>query len=247
MEPVLVDVPEWVPGRPTLVCVPHAGAGLGLFSRWRSQVEPVANLVIARLPGREDLFHEDPLETVEAMVDRIAPEMAARALEDYVLFGHCTGGLVAYELAQRLRRDGISPPRALVVSSTPAPNSMLVEGQMHGLPDEELKAYMVRFGNGSVDDVPDELWELVEPMIRADFKAAEVATYSTEPLDVPIVVFRATNDDLIAAGNEVRWRDFTRAGYRVVMFPATHFLIDTCATEAVDQLLAVATDGDVRG
>ena len=193
MADVLVDVVSRAgSGRPTVLCVPHAGAGAGAYSRWGAILELVADLTIARLPGREDLCFVDPLATLSEITTAIAGDLAGRAPGPLVLYGHCTGGLLAYELAHTLRTAGQTVDR-LVVSSAPRPGTTPPDRYLHRLGDDGLKAYMVGFAGGDADEVDDELWELVEPAIRADLVAAELGQYTVDPLDVPVAAIRGAS------------------------------------------------------
>jgi surfactin synthase thioesterase subunit len=227
-------------GRPGLVCIPHAGAGVGLFSRWAPLLEPLADFAIVRLPGREELCFEKPLETMSEIVAALATELSERPHRDFFLFGHCTGGLVAYELAQELRRRGQRQPRALVVSSAPPPGTLQAPF-LHDAPDEELKKYIVSFSGGDPDDIPEELWELLAPAIRADLRAAALATYCAEPLDVPLRAFHGTEDVLLSSRAAWAWARYTRSAFGVTEFAASHFLIDTCGAALARELAAIMT------
>lgn len=237
---ILVDIATAPPGGCTLVCVPHAGAGVGPFSRWRAQRHPHVGLSVVRLPGRDDRCLEDPPDTMEEITAAILPELTHDRYDDLVLYGHCTGGLVAYELAQLIRRHGRRPPRALVVSSAVVPAVMPGAPRTHCYADERLKAYMLAFTPDGGTDVDDELWELIGPAIRADLRAAELADYSTEPLDVPIVALHGADDHVISRADMQLWAGYTRSTFTLTELPGGHVLLDTCAELLAREALSVA-------
>ena len=247
MADVLVDVVSTAgSGRPTVLCVPHAGAGAGGYSRWGAILEPVADFTIVRLPGREDLCFVDPLATLSEITTAIASDLAGRAPGPIVLYGHCTGGLLAYELAHTLRAAGHTVDR-LVVSSAPRPGTTPPDQYLHRLGDDGLKAYMVGFAGGGADEVDeevdDELWELVEPAIRADLVAAELGQYTPDPLDVPVAAIRGRHDDIIPIGNTRRWAECTSAGFELVELDCGHAMLDTRPAELAGELARLAVFG----
>ncbi len=227
---------------PTVLCVPHAGAGVGAYSRWGAILEPVADFTIARLPGREDLCFMDPLATLPEITTAIAGDLAGRTPGAIVLYGHCTGGLLAYELAHTLRAAGHTVDR-LVVSSAPRPGTTPPDQYLHRLDDDGLKAYMVGFTAGGADEVDDELWELVEPAIRADLVAAELGRYTPDPLDMPVAAIRGRHDDIIAIGNTRRWAECTSAGFELVELDCGHVILDTRSAELAGELARLAVFG----
>src|SRR3954447_26751260 len=85
----------------SLICIPHAGAGAALYYPWRP-LSQVASLWAVRFPGRENRLAEPALTSIHAMADALAASVAKIPARAMVLFGHCSGALVAYELAIRL-------------------------------------------------------------------------------------------------------------------------------------------------
>jgi amino acid adenylation domain-containing protein len=90
--------------RPPLFCVHGGGMNVLRFRSLAQQLDPaqpVYGLQWAGLDGRpvSDRI-EDVAETYLTSIRAVQPE------GPYRLAGHCYGGLVAYEMAQRLRREG---------------------------------------------------------------------------------------------------------------------------------------------
>jgi len=91
--------------RPPLFCV-HGGAGTILFyhelSRRLGPDQPFYGLQSRGIYGRNS-----PLRTVEEMAEHYLGELEQiRPCGPYHLVGYCFGGIVAYEMAQRLRERG---------------------------------------------------------------------------------------------------------------------------------------------
>jgi surfactin synthase thioesterase subunit len=124
-----------------LVCLPFAGAGASFYRSWLG-LSDVFDVIAAQLPGREGRLDEPPHRSVDATVADLLPDIvdAAHPNRRVVLFGHCTGAALAYELARALQAvDGIEVEH-LVVSGSGWPAAPL-HPPIAMLPDE---AFMER-------------------------------------------------------------------------------------------------------
>lgn len=190
--------------RARLVCLPWAGGGAGPFREWRNLVPPDTELLAVRWPGRESRLDEPPPTGLAAAVSGLADDLHPLPELPTVLFGHCSGGLFAFELARELRRRGAALPGRLVVASGEAPGR-LTEPRPIADVRTELAA------NGVTDPRilgdPDLLAVLAPPVL-ADLALSRSYVYESEPpLPVPVTVV-ATEEDL--AATPARWTDWQR-------------------------------------
>lgn len=177
---------------------PHVGAGCSAFAKCAEQLPPGLELWALNLPGRQARFLEPPktelLPLVDELAERLRPSLGSR----YALVGFCSGALLAFLVARRLRAAGAPPPERLIVVSQPAPDlpawSMLPA--LHLLPADAFWAKVQAFGG-----LPDELLaeqgyrEVLEPALRADFGLLAQYRYTAEPpLDLPITVVAGRAD-----------------------------------------------------
>ncbi|QEM80265.2 cytochrome P450 [Halomonas binhaiensis] len=115
-----VALSDWKVDAP-LFCVP----GLTGMPAYLSSLAPAFGtsrpLVAFQAPGADGLEH--PLGSVEELASRYIDEMKAIQPEGpYTLAGHSFGGLVAYEMAQRLSEQGASVHVLLLDTLTPSEN-----------------------------------------------------------------------------------------------------------------------------
>jgi surfactin synthase thioesterase subunit len=211
--------------RAGVVCVPHAGAGAAAYM-------PLGKMLdlpgwAARFPGRESRMHEAPLPTIAAMADELAPAVRALDVAELVLFGHCCGALVAYDVALRLRdRPGLS----LVVSACAAPG-----WPFDGMPsaadmsDEELTAQLAAAGGTDETLLRNKSFvEMVLPVYRADVLAVE--RYDHEPgrerLQIPVVVLAGKDDEDIPYAAFAAWARVTEGPFDIQLLDGGHFYLD---------------------
>jgi surfactin synthase thioesterase subunit len=227
-DPSLVPLNPGSTSSRALVCVPHAGAGVSVFRRWDS-LGGSASVWVVRLPGREKRILDRPLTSIHAMADSLTGPVQRLGAEDIVFFGHCSGALVAYELARRLEgKYGETVKRLrLIVSSQPAPSRRpVISRPAAQLPRRELLRRL-RDAGGTPDEVlaSDEIMAFLEPAIRADLAAAE--SYAGEPgsgrLAIEILAIAADGDPHLPYAALQEWREFTTGPFSAKVLDGAHF------------------------
>lgn len=210
-----------------LFCFPHAGGGASVYRAWSDDMAPEIEIWPVQLPGREHRFREPPLRSIQSVVEQLTTALQPYMDMPFAFFGHSMGALVAYELAQALRRGGRQTPVHLAVSGREAPHVRSPGGTMHDLSDHALMAALRRF-NGTPTDAlgHPELLHMVLPLLRADFEAHETYAYgASEPLDCPISAFGGLADPDVDRDSLAAWQRHTRGELVLRMFPGDHFFI----------------------
>ncbi|OLE37827.1 MAG: hypothetical protein AUG48_03440 [Actinobacteria bacterium 13_1_20CM_3_68_9] len=134
--PTPMRMPPWSDAQPPFVFV-HGPAGelLSLQNFRPSQMgRPVMGL---RGPGVD--LEEDPLTSVDALVDRHVRDLTAAGIEEPIaLVGSCMGGLVAFVLAQKLEAQGCKIAYLGLIEPPPADGNAVME-TVEELVDEQLR------------------------------------------------------------------------------------------------------------
>lgn len=227
-----------------LFCFPYAGGGGSVFVRTLAGLPPFIDLCPVQLPGRENRVSEPFLTSVAEVAEQAAEGLASHMEMPFALFGHSLGAIVAYELAQRLRRAGGPQPRHLLVSAHRAPQIDLPHERTWDLPDEEFKERLQEL-NGTPKEVleNEELQQLMFPLVRADFRLDETYEHpgGHEPLDCPVTVFGGRDDSETPERELAAWSEVTRGGFRLLMLEGDHFFIhshSSVLTGAIAQTMA---------
>ncbi|MEU3742387.1 alpha/beta fold hydrolase [Streptomyces sp. NPDC032198] len=211
-----------------LYAFPHAGAGVTTVRQLCVELSDTFDAFAVRLPGRESRLG-DPVETVmPELADKLAAELLHHAEgRPVVLYGHCAGSTIAFEVARRL---GPARVRALVVSSHPAPGSVRREPTWE-LPRADFLQQVVKDGYlPSQLLANEELLDIVEPALRADYELLE--TYElelyegggTEPVPVPTVAVHGHDDHTVDPTQVGAWSALTTGPFRFVSLPGDHDL-----------------------
>jgi surfactin synthase thioesterase subunit len=225
-------------GRLRLFCFPYAGSGTSIYRGWAAALTQAIEVHPVALPGREHRLAESPIDDIHLLAAAVGDELGGVFDPPFAFFGHSMGALLAFELARHLRRQGKAGPRCLIVSAHRAPHLPDEQDRIHDKPTPEF-LHELRELNGTSSGVlgDRELVELLLPMLRADFKAAELYRYSEEaPLRCPIVAYGGTRDGMIPQAEIAAWNAHTDGGFAQRMFEGDHFYIQTRREELIAQL-----------
>lgn len=173
--------------RRALVCLPHAGGASGAFRHWQRYTGEL-DIVGVELPGRAARFAEAPVARMDPLARDIAAQLSGLD-RDYALFGHSLGGLLAFEVARRIRDAAGRPPLALFVAGCPAPDAP-AQPPVHDLPRDRLLAWLEDMGglDPEIACLPD-LVDILMPALRADLAVYDTYRYQpAPPLEWPIHV-----------------------------------------------------------
>lgn len=216
-----------------LYCFPYAGGGTQIYRGYAQLLPPGIEVCMVQLPGRERRFGEPAPTSVDESVRGLLPVMRAETDLPWAFFGHSLGALIAYELARALRTEGLPSPRHLFVSAHRAPHLPDSNPPIHDLPDGEFIEELTKL-NGTPAEVFEspELVELMLPLLRADFAAAETYLYADEqPLECPITALGGESDPLVSVSEIEGWREQTTAAFNPHILEGDHFFLQQSQTQ----------------
>lgn len=224
----------------SLICLPYAGSGASFFREWRPIAPNCIDVVAAQLPGREELFAEPPLTTVEDAADALMPQVLpqVRDADRVAAFGHSLGAVLAFEMARRLSEVRGVRLDHLFVSGSAGPFTYR-QIRASELDDEEfLDQVHTLAGYRHPALEHPELRELLLPVLRADVEMHEnYRPRFRTPLTVPITSMRGRSDRLVSAEQASQWRSVTTSTTNTLELDGGHmYLVDQA--NAVLRLIA---------
>jgi surfactin synthase thioesterase subunit len=242
---------QWFPYRRgtgdfELFAVPHIGAGSTVFNELRSVLaaDGVA-LSAAVLPGHGRRIRERPHDRMDELLADFAEAAGhdgfAAFDRQYGLLGHCSGALVAYELARILVEAPCPDPRLLVVCSC-LPPMLVRDTGIARLSSHDLFAYTASTGGTAPELIEDaDFRQLLEPVLRADW--ALVEGYSSRPgagLPVPILAVRGHDDPLVDTDDLLVWGEYTSAMLRTAELGSGHWALHGDGSAALARQIGIA-------
>lgn len=217
-------------------CFPHAGSGAAEFSAWSKAADEDALICAIRYPGREwrydQPFDADMSVLSRAIAEQIAPLVSAGA----VFYGQCFGALVALEVAAQLAQRPGGQPAHLFIASQPPPDAPQAP-EIKQLPSLDPLAFrrIIKYLGGVPSNIDDdsELWEIIEPALRADF--GMLSGYATITRQIPVAITALVGDDdqQVAPRDLEGWCTYTSASFDLHIVRGGHFLSRSPAGEAL--------------
>lgn len=211
-----------------LFCFPYAGGSEIAYRTWQQNLPEAIEVLPIQLPGRGPRMREPALTRLAPLAQALAQSLRPEMDLPFALFGHSMGGLIAFELARQLRREGGPLPVHLFISAKCCPKDAddLWAGE---LPDSELIQILRRF-EGTPKEVleNEELMQLLLPVIRADMELCNAYVCDPEPpLPCPITAFGGLQDQRSGRKCLEGWKEYTTGRFTLRMFPAGHFFLQT--------------------
>jgi medium-chain acyl-[acyl-carrier-protein] hydrolase len=213
-----------------LICFPHAGGAASAYLPWaRALVDRPIEIAAAQLPGRGD-DGERPGADLDRIVDGLANAIASLSDRPYALFGHSLGGLLAFELARRLRDQRNAGPAHLFVSGAFAPQIPANSAPLRFIDGDTAFLEAVAAKYGGVPKIVLEQADLrsaLVPALRADLALTETYTYRAAPrLTCPITAYAGASDPIVSEEGLAGWRDQTTGEFALRLFPGHHFYLN---------------------
>ena len=207
-----------------IFCIPFAGGNAYSYKDFKDHTADFVELVPLELPGRGRRFGEGLLTSLEKMADDLFAQVRGELQGPYAFYGHSMGGRLGYLLVRRALAAGLPAPMHLFVSGCAAP-SVVHHRQRYQLPRDEFIAML-----HSMDCPPqvlhnEELMEVFEPVLRADFEANDTFEYhELAPFDLPITVMIGTEEET-SREDALKWQQVTAQKIVIVEFSGGHFFI----------------------
>jgi medium-chain acyl-[acyl-carrier-protein] hydrolase len=197
-------------------------------------------------PGREARAGEQPLSSIEQLVDALVSAMRSQLDRPFVFFGHSMGALIAFELTRALYEAHGAKPEHVFLSGAPAPHLALAT-RIADLSSAQFLRQLVRL-NGIPREVfaSPELLRCVLPVMRADFAALEGYIYRAGPaLPCPLTVLGGEQDPRVCAVRLSGWSQHASVYFSSHMFPGDHFFVRSAQAGVLramhEELLPVLT------
>ncbi|HBQ2928721.1 iron aquisition yersiniabactin synthesis enzyme (YbtT,resembles thioesterases) [Klebsiella pneumoniae] len=222
-----------------LFCLPHAGGNAGLYRGWREHLPPEIELNVICYPGRLERWQHPIPATMPELVGEVSRAIAPHLGENWAIFGHSMGAVVAHETILALKCDELPPPQLLAVSAREAPQ-FHQPGLLHQQDDEALCQELLRLdGTDPVLLTLPEMRELILPTMRADYALIEQWQLSSRQLlSCPIAAFMGSEDPELDQMQAEGWASWTTASFTLDCFCGGHFYFREHPQPLLSRLLA---------
>ncbi|MEV4238492.1 MULTISPECIES: alpha/beta fold hydrolase [unclassified Nocardia] len=216
-------------GSHKLICFPHAGGSAISFGPLAGCMGSEYDVLAVQYPGRLDRRHEPLIDNISDLVDGVLPELieTVEGAENFSIFGHSMGSVVAFEACRRLEQELGATARVLFASGRRAPSSTHSE-QVHLMSDPEICELLLSVGGTPSALLEDpEFREMILATVRNDYRAIE--TYECTPdatVSCPMVAIVGDRDPDASFTEVEAWSSHTSGSFLAKAFPGGHFFLD---------------------
>lgn len=220
-------------------CFAHGGAGAAEFHSWPSLAGPDILICAVRLPGRERRLTEPLLTDMRHASRAIAREIGDLVSCNSVFYGQCLGAMLAFEVVAELERAGSVLPERVYVASQVAPQWIPHDAATDILSDQDSADF--RNALLALGGIPpelmenDEIWEIVEPALRADSKliGSYKATSISDAIAAPITALLGADDIATPRDGVEHWRFMSSRSFTLQLIQGGRFLSQSSSAEII--------------
>lgn len=229
-----------------LFCFHHSGGTASCFKDWREFLPSEVELIAVQFPGRDARNSEPLITDMNAAVKQITDAFNKYQMIyelPFVFFGHSLGSLIAFEIANELRKRNLKAPQYLIVSGRTAPQTQPKEEVLHDLTDDLFVKGLTKYQGMPTEILQNkELLEVLLPRLRADFTLSETYQYKEKPpLECPILAIGGKDDSTVNYNELVTWKKQTLKKCTVNVFSGGHFFLSTSKKDVLSVIYPIIT------
>ena len=216
-----------------LFCLPYAGGSKQAYAGWKkyadTNMEKKIEIEALEIKGRGERFCEGFYHDFSEAVDDIYALIKDKIQkEDYAIYGHSMGAVLAYELYYKIAAEQSNAPGHIFFSGRYSPvvqDNMYVSSKM---PDDEFISRLLALG-GVPDTLPQskELMEFYLPIIKNDIRVLETYDFRErdEKIQCAATVINGTEDRTDSNG-KITWSDLCGGQCKSYYLEGNHFFIN---------------------
>ncbi|MEC5308287.1 thioesterase II family protein [Bacillus thuringiensis] len=206
-----------------IFCFHWAGGNAQFFQKAFEFDDNRYEVCSIELPGRDKSFTHPLYHNMNNLLDDLIEDIGYFINEkDYAFFGHSMGGLIAYELSNKLKKKGYQSPKYLFLSACNPP-SVLTK-----ITGEEISPERLMLLNGTSNEILEdsELYDIYMPILLADLNIIKSYSFKKEKrVSFPILALVGTEDNLTPVNNMMLWNDYSDDCFNLRDFPGGHLYI----------------------
>lgn len=212
-----------------LFCLPYAGSSGATYYQWRKYFDHSITLTPVVLKGRgnriSESFYQDIHEAVGDVYNFVKQSVNK---DDYAIFGHSMGGLLAYELYYKLRSMNHRLPKHIFCSGVSAPSTREKREQTHTLPDDEFLKKYIKLGGIQQDVINNkELLDMFIPILRKDCELVEKYEYVEREgqIECDITILNGSEENM-KPEEIIKWKQHVSGMCNIYTLTGDHFFIN---------------------
>ncbi len=226
--------------KPRIFLFHHAGGDKYSYNAYKSSLQPQVEVYNVELPGRGDRFGETLINNIFEGAEDIYGQIKNDLNDNYYFLGNSMGGMIALLIVDRLRKENRTLPRHLFLASRKSPEAYADLESTSNADSATFWQIVEKYGGiPEALKQSEELKELYEPIIRADFKALEsYGSISMEPLSLPVTIMNGLKDQMIKSEELQSWNNYFSSDVEYLEFEGGHFFLFEQMEEVLPAILS---------
>jgi surfactin synthase thioesterase subunit len=166
--------------RATVVAVPYGGGNAAAYADLAKALPPEFPLYAVDPPGHDVADPTGEPQPWDELAARAVAEIRAAIDGPVVVYGHCLGAALAYDIAERLRADGVEVPGVIFGGAFPSPRlpGKLFDRWSRLMPSDRWRSDrlyrdMLRGIGGLTEELEPEEQAVILRALRHDSRQAE--------------------------------------------------------------------------
>lgn len=221
--------------------IPYAGASVNVYYAWKKLLPEAYELCLIELAGKGGRFNDSFYQSVDEAARDIAKRIKEKLNSDdeYVIFGHSMGALLAYEVYYELQKLGAKAPRHLFVSGRKAPHCYREKENMKDLDNKAFMEMVDKFGGIPKEFYTEEVMKMFLPILRSDFIILDQYEHHLKSykINCEMSVFYADNDFSTPEEEVDKWKELSEGNVKFYKFEGEHFFLNDCPEKIVDLIV----------
>lgn len=231
-----------------LICFPFAGGSASAYAPWVRFLGEDISLFPVLYPMREKRMREPMPVSLSVLAENFTAETPEAFEKPYILLGHCTGAMTAYETFKNAVRLYGRKPSLFVAVSAPSPRMKITDRSLRTFSDEDMLKYMAE--KNLVDERTLALKDFVKyyiPIFKKDFILHdEYDCCDAEKLDCDVIVLTGTDDKLVDNEKITDWKNFTTGSFEHISYSGDHFFINSHLNQVIELIKSKIFTGAVN-
>jgi medium-chain acyl-[acyl-carrier-protein] hydrolase len=222
-----------------LFCFTFAGSSAQVFFDWNDYAPEWLEISGFELPGHgRRLVDSKLVETHAEAAVLIADALSPMLDQPYALYGHCLGGILAYEATRVLSSRGERQPVHLFTSGARGPHLGIPIADVEAMNDEQFIEHFSQVYGAPISLLNDPYMRpLLLPMMRTAARMTQRYRYAPgPPVTYNITAVAGEQDPYVQMCHLEGWRQHTTANVVTRLYPGGHFFFIESASRIIADL-----------
>lgn len=210
-----------------ILCFPYAYGGASIYFNFKQELSGEHNVIALEYAGHSSRIMEQPHNSIFEIVDDMYKRIQEYVNDSYCLLGYSMGGLVTYELYQKLAANKKRLPSYIFLIAASEPNYVHKNAEFEKYGLNQCRDELIE-KNGTINEIieNDEIIELLMPSVISDSIAMRdyKPTENGYKVECGVTVVRGNLEEDIENCKE-NWEKYLRRKIEYITVDGEHFFM----------------------